>query len=121
MIHLKYLNKFLWKYRRILILGLVFILITNIFAIYPAEFVRNALDELIEKLNSSNSENLSLIFLKYGLLIVLFAILKGVFLYMTRQTIIVMSRKIEYDLKTKFMINIKILVLVFIKKIKLGT
>ena len=66
MIHLKYLNKFLWKYRRILILGLVFILITNIFAIYPAEFVRNALDELIEKLNSSNSENLSLILLKYG-------------------------------------------------------
>ena len=49
--------KFLWKYRRILFLGLVFILITNIFAIYPAEFVRNALDELIEKLNSSNSEN----------------------------------------------------------------
>ena len=45
---------------------LVFILITNIFAIYPAEFVRNALDELIEKLNSSNSENLSLILLKYG-------------------------------------------------------
>ena len=120
MIHLKYLNKFLWKYRRILILGLVFILITNIFAIYPAEFVRNALDELIEKLNSSNSENLSLILLKYGLLIVLFAILKGVFLYMTRQTIIVMSRKIEYDLKNEVYDQYQNLSIGFYKKNKTG-
>ena len=120
MIHLKYLNKFLWKYRRILILGLVFILITNIFAIYPAEFVRNALDELIQKLNSSNSENLSLILLKYGLLIVLFAILKGVFLYMTRQTIIVMSRKIEYDLKNEVYDQYQNLSIGFYKKNKTG-
>ena len=120
MIHLKYLNKFLWKYRGILILGLVFILITNIFAIYPAEFVRNALDELIVKLNSSNSENLSLILLKYGLLIVLFAILKGVFLYMTRQTIIVMSRKIEYDLKNVVYDQYQNLSIGFYKKNKTG-
>ena len=53
--HLKYLNKFLWKYKATLFLGLFFIVLTNIFAIYPAEFVRNALDSLIEKL--SNQEN----------------------------------------------------------------
>ena len=73
MIHLKYLNKFLWKYKKILLLGLIFILVTNIFAIYPAEFVRIALDELLEKLNSQNNDNVSFILLKYGLLIVLFA------------------------------------------------
>ena len=44
--HLKYLNKFLWKYKATLLLGLVFIVLTNIFAIYPAEFVRNALDSV---------------------------------------------------------------------------
>ena len=99
--HLKYLNKFLWKYKATLLLGLVFIFLTNIFAIYPAEFVRNALDSLIEKLNSQENENISLVLLKYGGLIVLFAILKGIFLYMTRQTIIVMSRKIEFDLKNE--------------------
>lgn len=99
--HLKYLNKFLWKYKATLLLGLVFIVLTNIFAIYPAEFVRNALDSLIEKLNSKENENISLVLLKYGGLIVLFAILKGIFLYMTRQTIIVMSRKIEFDLKNE--------------------
>ena len=99
--HLKYLNKFLWKYKAILVLGLLFIAITNIFAIYPAEFVRNALDSLIEKINNKENENISLVLLKYGGLIILFAILKGIFLYMTRQTIIVMSRKIEFDLKNE--------------------
>jgi ATP-binding cassette subfamily B protein len=99
--HLKYLNKFLWKYKATLVLGLFFIAITNIFAIYPAEFVRNALDSLIEKLNNKENENISLVLLKYGGLIILFAILKGIFLYMTRQTIIVMSRKIEFDLKNE--------------------
>ena len=99
--HLKYLNKFLWKYKATLVLGLLFIAITNIFAIYPAEFVRNALDSLIEKLSNKENENISLVLLKYGGLIILFAILKGIFLYMTRQTIIVMSRKIEFDLKNE--------------------
>ena len=118
--HLKYLNKFLWKYKNLLFLGLIFIVITNIFAIYPAEFVRNALDELILKLNTENKENLSLILLKYGLLIVLFAVLKGIFLYMTRQTIIVMSRKIEFDLKNEIFDKYQKLSIGFYKQNKTG-
>ena len=118
--HLRYLNIYLWKYKNILFLGLVFIFITNIFAIYPAEFVRNALNELIEKLNSQSNENSSFILLKYGLLIVLFAVLKGVFLYMTRQTIIVMSRKIEFDLKNEVFDQYQQLSISFYKKNKTG-
>ena len=118
--HLKYLNKFLWKYKKILLLGLIFILITNIFAIYPAEFVRNALDGLLEKLNSQNNDDVSFILLKYGLLIVLFAILKGIFLYMTRQTIIVMSRKIEFDLKNEVFDKYQALSIAFYKINKTG-
>ena len=118
--HLKYLNKFLWKYKKILFLGLIFILVTNIFAIYPAEFVRNALDGLLEKLNSQNNDDVSFILLKYGLLIVLFAILKGIFLYMTRQTIIVMSRKIEFDLKNEVFDKYQALSIAFYKINKTG-
>ena len=118
--HLKYLNKFFWKYKKTLFLGLIFILITNIFAIYPAEFVRSALDELLEKINSQNNENISYILLKYGLLIVLFAILKGIFLYMTRQTIIVMSRKIEFDLKNEVFDKYQALSIGFYKTNKTG-
>ena len=118
--HLKYLNKFFWKYKNTLVLGLIFILITNIFAIYPAEFVRSALDGLLEKLNSQNNEDISYILLKYGLLIVLFAILKGIFLYMTRQTIIVMSRKIEFDLKNEIFDKYQALSIGFYKVNKTG-
>ena len=118
--HLKYLNKFFWKYKKTLILGLIFILITNIFAIYPAEFVRSALDGILEKINNQNNENVSYILLKYGLLIVLFAILKGIFLYMTRQTIIVMSRKIEFDLKNEVFDKYQALSIEFYKTNKTG-
>jgi len=118
--HLKYLNKFLWKHKTTLVLGLVFIFITNIFAIYPAEFVRHALDSLLEKLNDKDTNDISFLLIKYGSLIVLFAILKGVFLYLTRQTIIVMSRKIEYDLKNEVYNKYQKLSIEFYKKNKTG-
>jgi ATP-binding cassette subfamily B protein len=118
--HLKYLNKFLWNYRKTLFLGLCFIFITNIFAIYPAEFVRIALDSLLERLNDTEKKGISLLLLKYGCLIVLFAILKGVFLYFTRQTIIVMSRKIEFDLKNEVFDQYQKLSIGFYKQNKTG-
>ncbi|MGY8931142.1 MAG: ABC transporter ATP-binding protein [Flavobacteriales bacterium] len=118
--HLKYLNKFLWNYRKTLFLGIFFIFITNIFAIYPAEFVRTALDSLLERLNDSENKGISLLLLKYGCLIVLFAILKGVFLYFTRQTIIVMSRKIEFDLKNEVYDQYQKLSIGFYKQNKTG-
>jgi ATP-binding cassette, subfamily B, multidrug efflux pump len=118
--HLKYLNKFLWNYRKTLFLGLCFIFITNIFAIYPAEFVRTALDSLLERLNGTENKGISLLLLKYGCLIVLFAILKGVFLYFTRQTIIVMSRNIEFDLKNEVFDQYQKLSIGFYKQNKTG-
>ena len=47
---LKYLNKFFWKYKLLLIVGCVFIVIANLFALYPAEFVRKALDSAVENI-----------------------------------------------------------------------
>ena len=118
--HLKYLNKFLWNYRKTLFLGLCFIFITNIFAIYPAEFVRTALDSLLERLNGTENKGISLLLLKYGCLIVLFAILKGVFLYFTRQTIIVMSKNNEFDLKNEVYDQYQKLSIGFYKQNKTG-
>ena len=97
-----YLNKFLWKYRFTLLLGAFFVLVSNIFALYPAEFVRISLDSILENLQSkSENSDIHYILLKYGGLIILFAICKGIFMYFMRQTIIVMSRKIEFDLKNE--------------------
>ena len=118
--HLFYLNKFFWKYRTLLAIGTVFIIIANLFALYPAEFVRKAFDAVILSMNTENSSNTSDILIKYGSLIVLFAILKGIFMYCMRQTIIVISRKIEYDLKNEIYQQYQALSISFYKKNKTG-
>ena len=118
--HLFYLNKFFWKYRRLLAIGTVFIIIANLFALYPAEFVRKAFDAVILSGNTENTSNTREILIKYGSLIVLFAILKGVFMYCMRQTIIVISRKIEYDLKNEIYQQYQALSTSFYKKNKTG-
>ena len=80
-------------------IGIVFILISNIFALYPAEFVRHAFDSIEAGMQEDKIELIHVSLKKYGLLIILFSIFKGIFMYLMRQTIIVMSRKIEFDLK----------------------
>ena len=58
--HLLYLNKFLWKYRILLILGAIFIVIANIFALYPAEFVRKAFDATLLNAEAKDSNKLAI-------------------------------------------------------------
>ena len=120
--HLIYLNKFLWKHKKLLIAGTFFITIGNLFALYPAEFVREAFDTIILGLEQHKKDtfNLSSVLLKYAGLIMLFAILKGIFMYFMRQTIIVMSRKIEFDLKNEIYTQYQKLSISFYKKNKTG-
>ena len=107
---LRYLNQFLYKYRSYLIWGTLFTIISNIFSIAPAPIVRYAFDLIEEAIDLhylyrgyQNHENIYALFaqvtLFYGALIVLLALLRGFFLFMVRQTLIVMSRLIEFDLK----------------------
>ncbi|MBC8265637.1 MAG: ABC transporter ATP-binding protein [Flavobacteriales bacterium] len=116
--HLAYLNKYFWKYRYRFSLGFVFIFISNIFSLYPAEFVRKSFDSikvLLSKNQISNGDYADIL-LKFGGLIILFAILKGIFMFFMRQTIIVMSRKIEYDLKNEIYQQYQNLSISFYKK-----
>ncbi len=120
--HLFYLNKFLWNYKKLLLVGSVFIVIANLFALYPAEFVRKAFDSVLLSIenNTQSSEEIRNTLLKYGGLIVAFALLKGVFMYFMRQTVIVMSRKIEFDLKNEIYQQYQKLSMSFYKKNKTG-
>jgi len=107
---LKYLNKYLLKYKWYLISGTIFTIISNLFGIIPAQLVRYALDLVGETLDvyylfagsalqSELYDTFAFTILLYGLLILAMALLKGIFLFLVRQTIIVMSRHIEYELK----------------------
>ena len=116
---LKYLNKFFWQYKKLFFLGIFFVSISNIFAVYPAEFVRDAIDAIFDKKNNIR-ENIYRTVIFYSMLIIGFAILKGVFMYLMRQTIIVMSRRIEYDLKNEIYYHYQKLNTAFYKKNKTG-
>ena len=98
------------KYKWYLILGTIFTIISNLFGIIPAQLVRYALDLVGETLDvyylfagsalqSELYDTFAFTILLYGLLILAMALLKGIFLFLVRQTIIVMSRHIEYELK----------------------
>ncbi|MBT6808980.1 MAG: ABC transporter, partial [Flavobacteriales bacterium] len=118
--NLLHLNKYLFKYKKILMIGSVFILISNVFALYPAEFVRHSFDNIQAILNNTSSTSIQSTLLKYGGLIILFAVIKGVFMYFMRQTIIVMSRKIEFDLKNEIYQKYQELSLSFYKENNTG-
>src|SRR4051812_38318299 len=109
---LKYLNKYLLKYKWHVLWGTVFVIFTNIFQIIPAQLVRHALDLVTDNIrlyqmfgSTSVQEKFFSVFafgiLVYAALILLMAFLRGFFLYLVRQTLIVMSRHVEYDLKNE--------------------
>ncbi|MGB0428106.1 MAG: ABC transporter ATP-binding protein [Flavobacteriales bacterium] len=101
---LLYLKPYLYKYRKSLILGSLFILISNIFAVYIPQFVGQAFNEIEANLSkiAGNEEKIAdftTSLLHYGAYVLLFALAKGFFMVLMRQTVIVSSRKIEFDLK----------------------
>lgn len=110
--HLSVLNKYLLKYKWRLILGLLFVTASNIFAVMAPTIVRSVIDEVHNKLaayqsitdalkkTDFRSDVMKQVMLA-GLLLLGFALLRGIFMFFMRQTIIVMSRHIEYDQKNE--------------------
>ena len=109
---LSFLNKYLLKYKWLYLLGFVFIALSNFFAIMIAPLVRNAVDSIALRLNFYlllsdaqffhllKKSGMKMAFF-FAFLILAAALLKGIFMYFMRQTIIVASRYIEYDLKNE--------------------
>lgn len=99
---LSYLNKYFFKYRWRLLLGVLFIVINNYFGAKIPVIMGESIDMLTGKkdVNLSKDDFFWLAITLAGT-IVLFNVIKGFFLFLTRQTIIIMSRLIEYDLKNE--------------------
>lgn len=128
---LSHLNKYFLKYKWYLIWGTLFTIISNLFGIFPAQLVRYALDLVRETLDiyylydkSPLQAALYNVFafsiLVYGLLILGLALLKGFFLFLVRQTLIVMSRHIEFDLKNEIYDHYQTLPLSFYRQHSTG-
>lgn len=129
---LKYLNKYLFKYKYRLLLGTVFIVISNIFALYPAQIIRETFNLVEAKLSNKvidsssffgdlfNSLSFGKAILTFGIIVFALALIKGLFVFFTRQTIIIMSRLIEYDLKNEIFNHFQLLDSSFYKENNTG-
>ncbi|MES2062616.1 MAG: ABC transporter ATP-binding protein [Bacteroidota bacterium] len=128
---LAYLNKFFVKYRWRLVPGVLFVIISNIFGVLPAQVIRVAFDLVTDNIGVyqlfSGFNRQQIIYdifgsslLLFGILVLVLALLRGLFLFFMRQTIILMSRHIEYDLKNEIYAHYQILSLAFYRRHNTG-
>lgn len=121
--HLKALNKYFWKYRIRLGIGVIFIFLSNYFNVlspqvtgFVIDYVQQLFpgytapknppkyDALVNEITGSiagSGYSWVKVVALCGITILLLALLRGFFLFLMRQTIIVMSRHIEYDQKNE--------------------
>lgn len=128
---LQYINRYLLKYKRYLIWGLVFVIISNAFQILPGALVRYSIDLVINNIKAFKElpkDSVPTDFfteftkgiLLYATLILVVALLRGLFLYYVRQTLIVMSRWVEFDLKNEIFNHYQTLPLSFYRRNNTG-
>lgn len=128
---LGHLNKYFWKYKGLLFLGIIFSFAGNFFGVFPAQIVRYALDLVTDTISvyflfkrtqfqTGFYDIFASILFFYGTLIVIMALIKGVFLFLVRQTLIVMSRHIEFDLKNEIYAHYQTLPIAFFRQNKTG-
>lgn len=129
--HLSRLNKYFLKYKWWIIPGSIFVVISNIFGVVPAQVIGYAVDLIGENIQLFNlfagfdrqaiiydifSSNL----LFFGLLVIALYLLRGLFLFFMRQTIILMSRHIEFDMKNDIYLHYQELSLGFYRRNNTG-
>jgi ATP-binding cassette subfamily B multidrug efflux pump len=125
---LSYLNKYLVKYKWRLILGSIFITASNYFGVEMPFIVRDSINLFAEKVLSLKGKALSELdktevlesAIYLALFYVAFSLLRGFFVFLNRQTIIIMSRLIEYDLKNEIYSHYQKLTPAFYKKNNTG-
>lgn len=125
------LNKYIWRYKKLFFAGILFVLISNVLGVYPPQIVRSAIDlvgDLVElnslydgfEVQSSLSTLMTRSLIIFSCLTIAFALLRGVFLFLMRQTLIVMSRKVEYDLRNDMYAHYQELSLSFYRRNRTG-
>jgi ATP-binding cassette subfamily B protein len=119
---LKYLNKFFYKYRSRLILGILITVVSKVFALQIPQLIKESLN-IVEDYSNNRVTDLEIV--KSQLIINIFyiigaALLAGFFTFLMRQTLIVMSRLIEFDLKNEIFQQYEHLSLNFYKRNRTG-
>ncbi len=106
--HLQYLNKYYFKYKWRLLLGILFVTASNYYGILIPQKIRESLDFVQQRtyllksttgIDTTAMTSLNKSLFMFGLIVISFMVIKGLFMFLMRQTIIVVSRLIEYDIR----------------------
>lgn len=117
------LNKYFWKYRHLLILGIFFVVLTNYFRILAPQITGYVINTVVNSINGGaesfgklhdtydilvktvlelfSAQPFGTKILMAGIILIVIAIISGLFMFLMRQTIIVMSRRIEFEQKNE--------------------
>ncbi|AYN68763.1 ABC transporter ATP-binding protein [Euzebyella marina] len=118
---LKHLNKYFKKYWKKLLIGLFITIVARILQLVMPSYVKESIKVIEDFIASTVTESeAKTLLLEYILIIVGAALLSGVFTFLMRQTIINVSRYIEYDLKNEVFDHYQLLSLNFYKKNRTG-
>lgn len=125
--HLSYLNKFFWKYRWRILLGILFVLLKNYFAVWQPRVIGDALNTVVKEVAAYKAKGgitahpeamgeLGSHIAWFGAGVIALALLMGIAMFFMRQTIIVVSRLIEYDMRKEIFAHYLTLDLAFYKR-----
>ena len=119
---LQYLNKYLYTYRKKLLIGVFITIIARIFSLFTPRLVGNSMTAIEQFLKQSNQDSaiLGKTLLFNIALIITASLVSGFFTFLMRQTIINVSRYIEYDLKNEVYQHYQVLCSIFYKKNRTG-
>lgn len=118
---LKYLNKYFIKYKYRFLLGILATVVAQIFMLMSPKLISNSFNEIELFLQfDKNSDAISIRLIKNILLIIGTTLLSGLFTFLMRQTLIVMSRHIEFDLKNEIFVQYENLTQKFYKNNRTG-
>lgn len=121
--HLRTLRKYFWKYRWLFLLGILFVVLTNYFRILAPQLTGYVVNTVVHAVKSGSDVNMGAeknydVLVKEiihwfgqktykekilfaGITLLILALISGFFMFLMRQTIIVMSRHVEYDQKNE--------------------
>ncbi|AMJ67524.1 ABC transporter ATP-binding protein [Hymenobacter sp. PAMC 26628] len=124
-------NPFIYRYKWHFLGGVLFVVLSTLLTIFPAQLVRYAFDLVSEGIDLyhlfAGTQAQSGVYdlfgrnvLFYGVLIIVLALLRGIFLFFMRQTLIVMSRLVENDQKNQVYLHYQSLPLSFYRRHSTG-
>lgn len=119
---LQYLNKYLYTYRKKLLIGVFITIIARIFSLFTPRLVGNSMTAIEQFLKQPNQDSdvLGRVLLFNIALIITASLVSGFFTFLMRQTIINVSRYIEYDLKNEVYQHYQVLCSTFYNKNRTG-